>query len=99
MGLAFAAARALASTGMATQRILGAGDDIEKCVRCSRAVAAVDRVVMMHGDLFHGTCWTLLSSEVRRADSRQLAKLSTELIKRSREKLRARPTTPTSASN
>jgi hypothetical protein len=76
---------------MATQPIPGTADAIAKCVRCSRAISAADRVVMMHGDLFHRTCWNLLSSEVRRADSRQLAKLSAEFIKRSRQKLRPDP--------
>jgi hypothetical protein len=92
MGLVFGSGGGLASTGMATQRMPVAGDHIEQCVRCSGVITAADRVIMMHGDLFHGTCWALLSSEVRRADSRQLAKLSTELIKRRRQKLRAKPT-------
>ena len=59
-----------------------------KCVRCSHIITDGDRVVMMHADRFHRSCWNVLSSEVRRADSRQLAKLSRELVKRSRERLR-----------
>jgi len=65
-----------------------------KCVRCSRVVTDADRVVMMHGDLFHRTCWNILSSEVRRADSRQLAKLSGELGRRSRDRRRRPPAAP-----
>ena len=76
---------------MATERIPGGGDAMAKCVRCSRGITDADRVVMMHGDLFHRTCWNVLRSEVRRADSRQLAKLSAELIKRSRQKRRGGP--------
>jgi hypothetical protein len=68
--------------------------DARKCVRCSRILADTDCVVIMHGDLFHHTCWQIMSSEVRRADSRQLAKLSGELVKRSRERLRRIPPPP-----
>ena len=75
---------------MATKPIPRTDDEMAKCVRCSRAISGADRVVMMHGDLFHRTCWNVLCSEVRRADSRQLAKLSAELLKRSRQRLRAR---------
>ena len=65
-----------------------------KCVRCSQIITDTDRVIMMHADLFHRTCWQILSSELRRADSRQLAKLSGELVKRSRERLRKIPPSP-----
>jgi hypothetical protein len=68
--------------------------DVPKCVRCSGVITDTDRVIMMHGDLFHRTCWQILSSELRRADSRQLAKLSAELVKRSRERLRRIPPPP-----
>jgi hypothetical protein len=67
-----------------------------KCVRCSRLIADADRMVMMQGDLFHRSCWTMLRSEVRRADSRQLANLSRELVRRRRDRLRRNPPPPPS---
>src|SRR5215470_18772395 len=28
-----------------------------RCARCNKPLAAVDRVMFMHGDLFHDRCW------------------------------------------
>src|SRR2546425_4178767 len=35
-----------------------------KCARCNKTFGAVDRVMFMHGDLFHEQCWRKLSSRM-----------------------------------
>src|SRR5689334_23033608 len=57
-----------------------------KCTRCSRTVAPPDGI-SEHGDVFHHHCWDVLRSELRIANSRQLARLSREVVRRSRERL------------
>jgi hypothetical protein len=63
-----------------------------KCTRCSRRVN--EDPVTEHGDVFHRHCWDVLRSELRIANSRQLARLSRELIRRSRERLTGGGPTP-----
>jgi hypothetical protein len=61
-----------------------------KCVRCSRLIEP-DELIRSRGDHFHEHCWQVLESAARIADSRQMARLSRELIRRSLERLRLRP--------
>jgi hypothetical protein len=63
-----------------------ARDRLRKCVRCSRRVNN-DEEEVVNGDLFHRQCWTVLRSEAQIADSRQMAKLTQQLIRNSRARL------------
>ena len=60
-----------------------------KCVRCSGSVDA-DDLVIERGERFHQRCWQILQSLSHIADSRQMAELSRELIRRSRDRLKRR---------
>jgi len=57
-----------------------------KCVRCSRIVDDSE-LVLERGERFHDHCWQIVQSNSRIADSRQIARLSEELIRRSLERL------------
>jgi hypothetical protein len=57
-----------------------------KCVRCSRIVDDSELVVE-HGERFHDHCWQIMRSNSRIADSRQMARLSQELILRSVDRM------------
>jgi len=57
-----------------------------KCVRCSRIVDDSELVVE-RGERFHDHCWQIVQSNSRIADSRQMARLSQELIRRSLDRL------------
>jgi len=60
-----------------------------KCARCSRPIDDAD-LVIDRGDRFHHHCWQILESAKQVADSRQMARLSRELIRRSLERLKPR---------
>ena len=57
-----------------------------KCVRCSRIVDDSELVVE-RGERFHEHCWQIMRSNSRIADSRQMAQLSQELIRRSLDRM------------
>src|SRR5262245_5550895 len=58
-----------------------------ECVRCSQVVDEAD-LVIARGDRFHRHCWQILESAKRVADSRQMTRLSHELVRRSLERLK-----------
>src|SRR5262249_9148975 len=58
-----------------------------KCARCSRTIDEPD-LVIERGDRFHAHCWQIVESAKRMADSRQMARLSQELVRRSLERLK-----------
>jgi len=60
-----------------------------KCARCSQTIDDVD-LVIERGERFHRQCWQILQSLSRIADSRQMARLSQELIRGSRDRLKSR---------
>jgi hypothetical protein len=66
---------------------------VVKCTRCSGRIDEAD-AVNEHGDLFHRQCWDILRSELRIANSRQLARLSRELVRKSRARLASDGPTP-----
>jgi hypothetical protein len=57
-----------------------------KCARCSETVDPAD-LIIARGDHFHQYCWQILESDARIADSRQMARLSQELVARSLRRL------------
>ena len=59
-----------------------------KCARCSRTIDEPD-LVTARGDRFHRHCWQIVESAKRMADSRQMARLSHELVRRSLERLKS----------